>query len=192
VPCVWLIGHSEGGLVALVAAKEGGDYCGLVLVSTEGRPLGQALRDQMKSNPAMAPLLKEADAALTTLEAGKHIDTAKMSPKLLPLFGPQVQNFAISVLSYDPAKLLAGYAKPVLILQGERDIQIGVEDAHRLAKADPGAKLVLLPDTNHVLKPVASAERAANTATYTDPNLQIEPKVAETIAAFITSAATSH
>jgi len=190
VPCVWLIGHSEGGLVALVAAKQGGDYCGLVLVATEGRPLGQALREQLKSNPAMAPLLKEADRALTALEAGKHVDTAKMSPALLPLFGPQVQNFAINVLSYDPAKLLAGYAKPVLILQGERDVQISAEDARRLAKADPSAKLVLLPDTNHVLKPVTSADRAANTLTYVDPNLKIEPKVAATIADFITAART--
>lgn len=188
VPCVWLLGHSEGGLVALVAAKDGGDYCGLALVSTEGRPLGQELREQLKANPANAPLLKEADAALSRLEAGKHVDTAKMSPALLPLFRPQVQNFVISVLSYDPAKLLAGYVRPVLILQGERDIQIGVEDARRLAKADPKAKLVLLPDTNHVLKPVASAERAANTATYADPDLKIEPKVADTIADFIKAA----
>jgi pimeloyl-ACP methyl ester carboxylesterase len=188
VPCVWLIGHSEGGLVALVAAKQGGDYCGLVLVATEGRPLGQALREQLKSNPAMAPLLKEADAALTTLEAGKHVDTTKMNPALLPLFGPQVQNFAINVLSYDPAKLIAGYGKPVLILQGERDVQLSAEDARRLAKADPAAKLVLLPDTNHVLKPVTSSERAVNTGTYADPTVKIEPKVAATIADFILAA----
>ncbi len=185
VSCVWLLGHSEGGLVALVAAKEGGDYCGLILVSAAGRPLGQALREQLKANPGNAPILNEALAALAQLEAGKHVDTAKMNPALLPLFGPQVQNFAINVLSYDPAKLLAGYAKPVLILQGERDIQVGVEDAHRLAKADPKAKLVLLPDTNHVLKPVSSDDRKVNVATYTDPALPIAPKVVETIAGFV-------
>jgi pimeloyl-ACP methyl ester carboxylesterase len=186
VACVWLLGHSEGGLVALDAAKEGGDYCGLILVSAAGRPVGQALREQMKANPAAAPVLDQALEAIAVLEAGKHVDTTDMSPALLPLFGPKVQNFAINVLSYDPAKLLAGYARPVLILRGDRDIQVGMADARRLQQADPKAKLVVLPDTNHVLKPVTSDDRAANVATYTNSDLPIAPKVVETIADFVT------
>jgi hypothetical protein len=39
-------------------------------------------------------------------------------------------------------------------------------DAHRPATANPDAKLVELADVNHVLKQVASADRAANLATY--------------------------
>jgi hypothetical protein len=183
--CVWLIGHSEGGLVALIAAKGGGDYCGLVLLETAGRPLGQTLLDQLKANPAMAPVLKEATAALGTLEAGKPVDATNMSPVLQPLFRPEVQKFVIDVLSYDPGKLIAGYAHPVLIVQGERDLQLSAEDAHRLEKADPKAKLVMLPTVNHVLKPVASAEHAANVATYADPAVPIAPGVVETISAFV-------
>jgi uncharacterized protein len=187
-PCVWLLGHSEGGLVALVAAKKGGDYCGLVLVAAAGRPIGQALREQLQSNPANKPVLAEALAAITQLEAGKHVDTTTMNPGLLSLFRPEVQDFAISELSYDPAKLLAGYANPVLILQGQRDIQISVQDARRLKQADPKAKLVLLANTNHVLKPVTSDDRAANVATYSDPSLALAPKVVETIADFVAAA----
>jgi len=186
-PCVWLLGHSEGGLVALVAAKQGGDYCGLILTATAGRPIGQALREQLKSNPAMKPFVDQALAAIVTLEAGKHVDTTKMDPALLPLFHREVQDFAISELSYDPAALLTGYAKPVLILQGARDIQISEQDARRLKQADPKAKLVVLPDTNHVLKPVKSDDRAANVAAYVDPALPLAPKVVETIAGFITA-----
>src|SRR4029077_4828608 len=44
MPCVWLLGHSEGGLVALAAAQKLPDICGLVLMSTAGRPLGEVLR----------------------------------------------------------------------------------------------------------------------------------------------------
>ncbi|MGB8840993.1 MAG: alpha/beta fold hydrolase, partial [Aliidongia sp.] len=185
VSCVWLLGHSEGGLVALVAAQNPTDLCGLILVGAAGRPLGQALREQLKSNPAMAPLLDQAMTALATLEHGKHVATGLMNPALLPLFRPEVQDFVISVLSYDPAALLAGYAGPVLILQGQRDIQISEQDASSLKKADPKAKLVLLPDTNHVLKMVTTNDRAANAATYADPDLPLAPKVVETIAGFV-------
>jgi hypothetical protein len=182
--CVWLLGHSEGGLVVLAAARAP-DVCGLVLVSAGGRPIGTVLREQLRSNPANAPLLGQAMAAIDALEAGRHVDTSGMHPALLPLFAPQVQDFEISLFSYDPARLIAGYDRPVLIVQGLRDIQVAEADARRLAEADPKARLTLLPDTNHVLKTFASDDRAANFATYSDPSLPLAPGVAEAIAAFV-------
>ena len=50
-PCVWALGHSEGGLVALVAAQKAAHVCGLVLVAAPGRPLGDILREQLRANP---------------------------------------------------------------------------------------------------------------------------------------------
>ena len=47
-PCVWLIGHSEGGLVALVAAQKPANICGLVLIAAPGRPMGEILRTQLR------------------------------------------------------------------------------------------------------------------------------------------------
>jgi pimeloyl-ACP methyl ester carboxylesterase len=182
--CVWLLGHSEGGLIALAAARAP-DICGLVLVSAGGRPIGTVLREQLSANPANAPLLGQAMAAIDSLEAGRHVDTTGMPPALLPLFAPQVQDFEISLFSYDPARLIAGYDRPVLIVQGLRDIQVAEADARRLAAADPKARLLLLPDTNHVLKNVASDDRAANFATYSDPSLPLAPGFAEAIAAFV-------
>jgi pimeloyl-ACP methyl ester carboxylesterase len=98
-PCVWLLGHSEGGLVALAAAQKVQDICGLVLISTAGRPLGEVLRTQLRSNPANAPILDQAMSAIDTLEAGKRFDVTRMNPALLPLFAPQVQGFLINVFS---------------------------------------------------------------------------------------------
>lgn len=43
--CVWLLGHSEGGLVALEAAQRHEVICGLVLVATTGRPFGNVPND---------------------------------------------------------------------------------------------------------------------------------------------------
>lgn len=187
--CVWVIGHSEGGLVALVAVRDGADICGLVLVSTAGRRMGDVLREQISSNPANALLVDQAVQAISALEAGKHVETQEMRPALQSLFRPQVQDFLIDVFSYDPEKLLSAYTKPVLIMQGKRDMQVSETDALLLKEADPHAELAILTDVNHVLKTVTSSERAANLATYVDPSLPLAPGVAEAIAQFINAAA---
>jgi pimeloyl-ACP methyl ester carboxylesterase len=186
--CVWVLGHSEGGLVALAAAKDTRDICGIVLVAAAGRPLAQIIRSQLRANPANAPLLDQAMKAIDSLEAGKRVDITNMNPALLPLFRPQVQGFLIDQFSYDPAKLIASYAGPVLIVQGENDIQVAPEDAQLLKAANPRAKLVLLPGVNHVLKQVSSDDRGANVATYADRSLPLAGTVAEPIAAFILQA----
>src|SRR5437868_4265708 len=74
VPCVWLLGHSEGGLIALTAAQQPKGICGLILVEAPGRKLGAILREQLKTNPANAPLLPQALSAIDALEAGKRVD----------------------------------------------------------------------------------------------------------------------
>lgn len=186
VPCVWLLGHSEGGLVGLVAARTQPDVCGLILVSTPGRPMGAVLREQLTANPANAPLIDEAFAAIATLESGKAVDTSIMHPALLPLFSPRVQPFLMNLLSQDPVKLAAAVSdKPMLIVQGERDIQVPVSDAHLLAKASNEAKLAILPGVNHVLKHVPSGDKAVNLRTYADPSLPLAPSVAAAIGEFI-------
>jgi fermentation-respiration switch protein FrsA (DUF1100 family) len=111
-----------------------------------------------------------------------------MHPALLPLFAPQIQDYLINLFSYDPARLIAGYDRPVLIVQGLRDIQVSEADARRLAEADPKARLTLLPDTNHVLKTFRSDDRAANFASYGDPSLPLAPGVVDAIAGFIAHA----
>jgi len=186
VPCVWVLGHSEGGLVALAAAQRSAGICGLLLVAAAGRPIGEVMRAQLAANSANAPILDEANAAITALETGKAVDASKLNPALAPLFRPEVQAYEIDLFGRDPAKLIAAYRGPVLILQGERDIQVSVEeDAKKLAAADPRATLALVPAMNHVLKAVASDDRAANVATYGDPSLPLAPGVVERIADFV-------
>lgn len=185
-PCVWVLGHSEGGLVAMAAAKEQADICGLVLVATSGRPMGEVLRDQLKANPANAPILNQALLAIDELEHGNRVDAGALHPALQRLLNPAVQGFLISAFSYDPRRVLSDYFKPVLVLQGQRDIQVSEADARLLKQFDPRARLVLLPNVNHVLKSVTSDDRAANVATYSNPGLPLAPGVVEAIANFLT------
>ncbi|WP_175853476.1 alpha/beta fold hydrolase [Burkholderia anthina] len=183
--CVWVLGHSEGGLVALSAAQQADGMCGLILVSTAGRPLGQVLRQQLRSNPANAPILANAMAILESLEAGKTVDASGIDPALMPLFRPHVQRFLMSELTVDPATLLAGYRKPVLIVQGTRDIQVAVEDAQLLQRANPRAELALVADANHVLKTVRTQALEDNLAAYSDPERPLADGVVEAIAACV-------
>ena len=182
--CAWLIGHSEGSLVALITAQQPEGICGLILVAGAGRKMGDILREQLKANPANAPLLAQALAALTELEAGRHVDVSGMHPALAALFRPSVQGFLIDQMSYDPAALLARYAGPVLVLQGTTDLQVSMQDAQRLAGARPGVTMVALEGVNHILK-VAPADPAANFATYGNSALPIAPSLVEAIMAYL-------
>lgn len=183
--CVWVLGHSEGANVALVAARRPEGLCGLLLVSGAGRRLTEVVREQLRANPANAPLLEQAEAALDSIDAGRKVDVTGMHPALTALFNPAVQGFLIEASSHDPAKLIADVRLPVLILQGQRDIQIGEADARRLAAGNPAARLVLLPDANHVLKSAASNDMTAQLAIYADPALPLAPGVIDALAGFI-------
>lgn len=70
---------------------------------------------------------------------------------------------------------------PVLILQGLRDLQVGRGDAEALHRSGHNAHLLLLRDTNHVLKTVKSDDRSANIGAYLDPGLPLAPGVVEAI-----------
>ena len=183
--CVWILGHSEGALVALAAAKDANGICGVIAVSGAGRKLGDVIREQLRSNPANAPVLNSAMAALDQLERGQHVDVSNMDPALLPLFRPQVQDFLIDMFRQDPAKLAASLKVPLLIVQGERDVQVSTADARILAAAQPNAKLALIARMNHVLKDVDSDDRTANLATYADPSLPIDQGVVDAIVDFV-------
>jgi uncharacterized protein len=192
VSCVWVLGHSEGGLVALVAAQHTGDVCGLILLSTAGRPLGKVLREQLRSNPANAPTRDNAMSILDALEAGQTVDAEKIGPSLMPLFRPRVQRFLMSELAVDPTTLLAGYRKPVLIVQGLQDLQVGPGDAQLLKHADPRAELVLVANANHVLKAVRTRDRKDNLAAYSDPDRPLADHVVEVISKFVHNSAAGH
>ncbi|MBU0832914.1 MAG: alpha/beta hydrolase [Alphaproteobacteria bacterium] len=184
---VWLLGHSEGGLVALAAAKAQENVSGVILVAAPGRPLGEILKEQLRANPAMAPLIDAADHAIDELTGGRRVNEARIPPELAPLFSAKVQGFLISAFSLDPADLASKIDKPILIFQGQRDLQVSVADAERLKNAAPNSTLVTLPDTDHVLKRVSSVDRDANIATYLDGNLPLVPEVMETVSAFVKS-----
>lgn len=186
--CVWLLGHSEGGLIALEAAQSAQSrqkFCGLLLVASVGRPLGVILREQLEANPANAPILPQAFAAIEKLEAGERVGTASLHPGLQGLFNPAVQGFLIDMMARDPAQMIGAVDLPILIIAGGKDIQTPLADARALSAGQASADVSIIEDMNHILKPVAGDTRAQNLATYRDPALPVHTRLVQAIEAFV-------
>lgn len=183
--CVWLFGHSEGALIALAAAQRPQGLCGVILAEGPGRKLAAILRDQLKANPANAPILDQALAGIDSLDAGKAIDPSGMPAPLQMLFTPKVQPFLMDMMRLDPAGMASRLTLPLLIIQGGKDLQVSRADADALKAAQPRATLKIMPDMNHVLKDVAGDDRAANAAAYSDSSLPITPGVVDAVAEFV-------
>jgi pimeloyl-ACP methyl ester carboxylesterase len=185
--CVWVVGHSEGGLVTLAAAvRSEAGICGLFLASTPGRPLGPIVREQLRANPANAPVLAEAERTLTELEAGRRVPPEQISAPLMPLFAPQVQDYVIDLLRFDPAAAISSLNVPILLIYGGRDLQVPVPDGKALAAANRLAELAVFEQTTHVLKSAADG-REANLATYADPGVPLTEGISRRIADFVKS-----
>lgn len=181
--CVYLLGHSEGGqMVAAAAAQDKTGICGLILVAAPGRPIFDVLRDQLRANPANAPVLDSALSAIDQLQSGETVDTSALHPALQGLFAPQIQDFMISSYGVDPAEGVRTAGIPTLILHGDRDIQVSLDDARRLEAA--GGTLIILPGVNHVLKDSPEG-RGGNIATYANPDLPLSEAVVPAIASFV-------
>lgn len=182
-PCVWIAGHSEGGLVALVAAQDPpGALCGLILLATPGRPIGQVLIAQLQANPANGPLMPEVRAIVAELEAGRTQDPEALHPALRPLFSEGVQRFMTDLFSHDPVALGRAWAGPTLIVQGTADMQVRMLDADMLEAAMPQALRVDLQGATHVLK---HDQPGLPLASYTDPDLPLHAGLVPAIADFL-------
>ena len=180
---VALVGHSEGGLVALLAAKTA-KVDRLVLLAAAGRPLGEVLRAQFSRQPIPEDLNAEIDRVLGVLEKGGDPGTINASIEML--FRPSVQPFLRSVLTVDPVKLAAEVKAPMLVVGGGMDLQIGRLDLEALAGARPGIAKHWEPRLTHVLKETQDDDPRQIKA-YTDPTVPVMPVVIEKVAAFVKS-----
>ena len=176
---VAVIGHSEGSLIGMVAARQAGADA-FVSIAGVGTPLPAVLRRQL-ADKLPPDLLKENERVLGALERGQTVDG--VPPLLAALYRPSVQPYLISQFRYVPAERIAALSIPVLIVQGTTDIQVGVEDAQALKKASPGARLEIVEGMNHVLKMVPAD--GAQLASYGDPALPLAPRLVDAVTSFL-------
>jgi pimeloyl-ACP methyl ester carboxylesterase len=182
---VALLGHSEGGLIAMLGAEKA-RAAGLVLLCAGGRRFGDILREQL-SRPGPPPEdVARAMRAIDALERGDTLDPASIPEGLETFFRPGILPFLRSELAVDPAQRLAALRQPAMIVGGGADIQITRADFDRLAAARPDAATLWLPDMSHTLKSAGSGPEGQRRA-YTDASLPLIAGLAAPIARFISA-----
>jgi pimeloyl-ACP methyl ester carboxylesterase len=162
-----VVGHSEGGLVSLMAAAKDKRIAAVVLVATPGMngsdivlAQQQRLLDRMKlsaeDRQAKVDAQKQINQAVIT---GKDLD------KLPPAVRRTVDNAEFqSILVSDPSKLIKDVRQPLLIVQGELDAQVDPRNAElleslaRKRKNAAAVDVAKVPGVNHLLVPAKTGD----------------------------------
>jgi hypothetical protein len=177
---VYIVGHSEGSLIGLLAASKI-EVAGVISIAGSGRPASQVILDQIRER--LPPdLLAETETILSRLNNGQTVSSPP--PELNALFRENVQPYLISWFQYDPASVVAELDVPLLLLYGSTDIQIDIADGERLLAAGTTASLKIIEGMNHVLKMVGP-DTNEQIESYSDPELPIADELVSEIDAFV-------
>ena len=174
---VAVVGHSEGGLVAILTARRV-PVDKLVLLATAARKQGDLLKAQLEKQlppEQFGPIAKAIDAIM----AGQIVDPPPAGLAIAPSMQPGIA----SAFNEDPIDPLKKIDVPTLVVAGGRDRQLARLDFLALTTADFAAKTAWLPDMNHVLVDVT--DDADDVASYNQPERPLDPTLIETVADFI-------
>ena len=158
---IFIIGHSMGGMLAPRIDAEGGNYRGLVLLAGTPRKLEEVMLGQTRAIaeelPAfLRPLLKKQAEKLQRTFDGMYDLTDAQAQKKKVAGGTTVYYF--KEMGEHPAEnYLRELEKPLLILQGEKDVQVKPDidfAAYReLLKAKTNVTFRLYEGLNHAFVP---------------------------------------
>jgi hypothetical protein len=174
---VVVIGHSEGGLVAILTAGRV-PVDRLVLLATSARKQGELLKAQLEKQlppDKFEPIAK----AIDTIMAGQIVDPPPAGFAIAPAMQPGIA----SAFTEDPIDPLKKIDMPTLIVAGGRDRQLARLDFLALTTADFAAKSLWLPDMNHVLVDVS--DEADDLASYNQPERPLDPALIDAVSEFI-------
>lgn len=183
---VVLVGHSEGALIALCAAQQSKAVSGVVSLAGPGYPLDEILQIQLAAQLAAGhlELLMEATGIIAQLKRGEKVDMAYHTQGLQMLFNPDVQPFLISVFRYDPKLEIRKVQLPVLIVNGDNDLQVSADNAEALHKANPAAKKIIIKDMTHTLKSSTGRTLPDQQAAYGDASLPLDEQLIVAVTQF--------
>jgi pimeloyl-ACP methyl ester carboxylesterase len=162
-----VVGHGEGGTIALIAAAKDKRIAAVVLAATPGATgadIVLAQQQRLLNRLKLSPEERQAK-----VEAQKQINQAVMTGKDLDKLPPAVRRTVDnaefqSILASDPAKLIKDVPQPLLIVQGELDAQVEPQNADllealaRKRKKGGAVEVVKAPGVNHLLVPAKTGE----------------------------------
>jgi uncharacterized protein len=179
---VALVGHSEGAWLALRTANSGAPVAGVALLSSLGRRIGDVLADQLASQIDSATARQFAQVFPRYL-GGE--DPGNVPESLKPLLLPSNRNFMKTLAAFDVTREIAAVKTPVLIVQGDEDIQAGADDAALLKAAKPDARVAIIQGANHFYKAATTRDRMVQLALYIDPTLPVVTDLVDELARWV-------
>ncbi|OLD20033.1 MAG: hypothetical protein AUJ01_04880 [Acidobacteria bacterium 13_1_40CM_3_65_5] len=162
-----VVGHSEGGAVALMAAAKDKRIAGVVVIGTNGGSGAELVLAQQQHLLNRSTMTAEERQAKVDLQKRIHeaVVTGKGWDQLPADVRRQVDNPEFqSILLNDPAKVIPDVRQPILIVQGELDTQVEPSNADKLEalarkrKNAPPVDVVKVPGVNHLLVPAKTGE----------------------------------
>ncbi len=162
-----VVGHSEGGAVAMLAAARDKHIDALVLVASPGMTGTELNLEQVQhalDRSGRPPADKQA-----TIELQKKIQQAVLTGSGWNAIPPALRKQADtawfqSFLRFDPARVVEDVKQPILVIQGLLDTQVPPQNADKLAaladarKNAPRTSVVRIPGVNHLLVPATTGE----------------------------------
>ena len=175
---IYIIGHSQGSLVGMVAAQGRAD--GFISIAGAGQEIDDVIVDQLaKQAPG---LVESARMAFDDLRVNGI--ALNYSPGLASIFRADIQPFIRSWMNYNPKVEIAKLDMPVLIISGDKDLQVQVSEAELLQQAKPDAAYKIFPNMNHIMKFIEGND-IENSKSHNQYNLPIMPELIETLDVFI-------
>ena len=162
-----VVGHSEGGAIALITAAKEKRVGAVGLIAANGVTGAELILAQQQHLLDRSSFSAEEKQAKIELQRRIHeaVITGKGWEQLPLELRRQVDNPEFqSILQNDPARIMPDVRQPLLIVQGELDRQVDPSNADRLEalarkrKGSPPVEVVKLPGVNHLLVPATTGE----------------------------------
>ena len=171
-----LIGHSQGSLIAMLASKNIDKYISLAGPSTS---IDKTILEQIKKQSAF--VYPFAEAHIKELKETGLIK--QVNPLLASIFNKQNQPFFVDWMRFNPSDEIKKLQLPILIINGNKDLQVTVKDAEELHKANPKSKLVIINKMNHILKQID--DEKDNMTSYYTADFPISKQLIKIVTEFI-------
>lgn len=184
---VFVLGHSEGAMLAPRIARRDRRVAGIVMLAAPARQLLVVARDQLRELAAQhGATAAQVEAALIANEAELTLlDNAHPEHPPQGSFGGAPQSWWLSLHRYDQVAVAKSLKLPMLILQGGSDFQVSPTldfDAWKRALAGrSNVTFHLYPGMSHLFRP---AGKTGTVADYLQPGAT-SPQVIDDIAAWI-------
>ena len=175
---IYVLGHSQGSLVGMLAAKNKAD--GFISIAGVAQPIDSIVIEQIeKTYPVFT---NDAKRIFTTLRTGKKTDD--YPKELAAIFNKDIQPFMINWMQYNPVDEIKKLKLPILIIAGTSDLQVEVKEANLLKEAVPSASLKIIDKMNHVMVPI-QGDNLENSKSYDEPLRKLSPELIEDITEFV-------